>query len=151
MRKIAIASIIITTFACNKADKTQSSQATTTPAKIELPSTPEAVIRMWETGIAQNQFNLAKLISTGKTLETVVTLDSSNSIVPSKPYMPQFRDMVCKETGDKAVCDCLLDDDFGQLKCQYFLIRKDGQWLLQDAISEPIETNVNKKPSRPVQ
>lgn len=151
---ILLSSVVFTTFACNSHNNTQNPNqpiSANESAKIELPNTPELVVRTWETQIAQNQYGLAKLISTGKTLETVVSLDSSNSMVPSTAYVPQFQQIACKENGEKATCDCIIFDDIGQLKCKYFLIKQKGQWLLQDANSEPIETvNVNKKPSKPV-
>jgi hypothetical protein len=155
---VLVTSIALTTFACknnNTPTLTQPIIASET-TKIELPNTPESVVRTWETQIAQNQYSLAKQISTGKTLETVISLDSSNAMVPSVSYIPKFQQITCKEDGDKATCDCVIDDNIGQLNCTYFLVKTKGQWLLQDANSEPIETaqksaiNVNKKPSKPV-
>jgi hypothetical protein len=150
---VFVSSIVLTTFACNNNNKLTPNQSISVsePAKIELPNTPELVVRMWETQIAQNQFGLAKQISTGKTLETVVSLDSSNAMEPSAAYIPTFEQFACKEEGDKATCDCIIDDNIGQLKCTYFLVKSKGQWLLQDANSEPLEKlNINKKPSKPV-
>jgi hypothetical protein len=155
---VLVTAIALTTFACknnNTPTLTQPITASET-TKIALPNTPELVVRAWETEIAQNQYGLAKQISTGKTLETVVSLDSSNSMEPSVAYIPKFQQITCKEEGDKATCDCIIDDNIGQLNCTYFLVKSKGQWLLQDANSEPIETaqksaiNVNKKPSKPV-
>ena len=155
---VLVTSIALTTFACKNNNTPTLTQPTTASetTKIELPNTPESVVRTWETQIAQNQYGLAKQISTGKTLETVVSLDSSNSMEPSVAYLPKFQQITCKEVGDKATCDCVIDDNIGQLNCTYFLVKTKGQWLLQDANSEPIETasksaiNVNKKPSKPV-
>jgi hypothetical protein len=156
---VLVSSIILTTFAC-KNNNTQTLNQPLTASettKIELPNTPEMVVRTWETQIAQNQYVLAKQISTGKTLETVVSLDSSNNMEPATAYTPKFQQFTCKIEGNKATCNCIIDDNIGQLKCQYFLVKANGQWLLEDANSEPIEIdsksvlNVNKKPSKPVQ
>jgi hypothetical protein len=154
---VLVTAIALTTFACKNNNTPTLTQPiiASEPTKIVLPNTPELVVRTWETQIAQNQYGLAKQISTGKTLETVVSLDSSNAMKPSDSYVPKFQQITCKEEGDKATCDCIIDDNIGQLSCTYFLVKSKGQWLLQDANSEPIETvskstiNVNKKPSKP--
>jgi hypothetical protein len=154
---VLVTAITLTTFACKNKNTESLNQPLTAsePTKIALPNTPEEVVRTWETQIAQNQYGLAKQISTGKTLETVVSLDSSNSMVASVAYLPKFQQINCKEEGDKATCDCVIDDNIGQLNCTYYLVKSKGQWLLQDANSEPIEAaaktavNVNKKPSKP--
>ncbi len=143
----------LTVFACKKGDKTQSAQnAIAAPAApIELPKTPEAVVRTWEAQVEQNQFALAKLISTGKTLETVVSLDSTNNIERIPPSNTKILSIACEEKGEKATCDCMLEDSEGKIQCKYFLIRQNGQWMLQDAESEPVENApkmVNQKPSK---
>ena len=143
----------LTVVACKKGDKTQTAQNTVTApaAPIELPKTPEAVVRTWEAQVEQNQFALAKLISTGKTLETVVSLDSTNNIERIPPSNTKILSIACAEKGDKATCDCLLEDSEGKIQCKYFLLRQNGQWMLQDAESEPVEDMpkmVNQKPSK---
>jgi hypothetical protein len=142
---------ILATFACRRGEKTQTSQNTITEtAPIELPKTPEAVVRTWETQVEQNQFALAKLISTGKTLETVISLDSTNNMQQIAPTGNKILSIACDEKGDKATCDCLLEDEIGKIQCKYFLMRQNGQWFLQDAVSEPIVDSpkllVNQKP-----
>lgn len=148
---IAVASaflIIFFVIACQNGDQT----ATTTPTNlmaVQLPNTPEEVIKTWESQIGENQFAEAKLISTGKALETVVSLDSTHRIEPIASSSTKILNIACRTEGDKSECDCLLEDAVGQLKCTYFLLRINGQWYLQDATSEPVE-NVNIKPERPV-
>jgi hypothetical protein len=139
--------------ACKKGDKPQTVQNTITEqaAPIELPKTPEAVVRTWEAQIEQNQFALAKLISTGKTLETVVSLDSTNNIQNIPPSSTKILTIACAEKGEKATCDCLLEDAEGKIQCKYFLLRQNGQWFLEDADSAPVEdapAMVNQKPTK---
>lgn len=139
--------------ACKKGDKAQTAQNTVPApiAPIELPKTPEAVVRTWEAQVEQNQFALAKLISTGKTLETVVSLDSTNNIERIPPSNTKILSITCAEKGEKATCDCMLEDSEGKIQCKYFLLRQNGQWMLQDAESEPVEDApkmVNQKPTK---
>lgn len=143
---------VLAVVACKRGDKNQDAQTSTeqtTP--VELPKTPEAVVRTWEAQVEQNQFALAKLISTGKTLETVVSLDSTNQIERIPPSNTKILSIACDEKGEKATCDCLIQDSEGKIQCKYFLLRQNGQWMLQDAESEPIEDApklVNQKPSK---
>jgi hypothetical protein len=145
---------LLAIVACKKGDKPQTSTNTITEtAPIELPKTPEAVVRTWETQIEQNQFALAKLISTGKTLETVVSLDSTNNMQVIPPSNTKILSIACAEKGEKATCDCLLEDAEGKIQCKYFLLRQNGQWFLEDAASEPVDEKetpklVNQKPSK---
>ena len=149
---IAVASASLFIFfatACHNGDTTSTASLTNAPT-IQLPNTPEEVVKTWEGEIAQNQFASAKLISIGKTLETVVSLDSTHHIEPIPPSSTKILNIACQTEGDKSECDCLLEDAIGQLKCVYFLVRQNGQWYLQDANSEPVEPEpsekVNKKP-----
>jgi hypothetical protein len=145
---------ILAFFACKRGETTQTTEHTTTQvAPIELPKTPEAVVSTWETQVEQNQFALAKLISTGKALETVISLDSTNNMQEIPPSGNKILTIACDEKGDKATCDCLLEDQVGKIQCKYFLMRQNGQWFLQDAVSEPILEDapkllVNQKPSK---
>ena len=144
---IAVASIFLLVFfmsACHNSDKSTASSTPETSA-IQLPNTPEDVVKTWESQISANQFADAKRISSGKALETVVSLDSTHRIEPIAPGSSNILEIACRTEGDKSECDCLLEDDMGQLKCIYYLLRLNGQWYLQDASSEPVE-NVNKKP-----
>ena len=148
---IAVASaflIIFFVIACQNGDHTASTTPTNLTA-VQLPNTPEEVIKTWESQIGENQFAEAKLISTGKALETVVSLDSTHRIEPIAASSTNILNIACRTEGDKSECNCLLEDAVGQLKCTYYLLRLNGQWYLQDATSEPVE-NINKKPERPV-
>ena len=152
---IAAVSAILCIFlatACKNGD-TSATSTTANATAIQLPNTPEDVVKTWENQIGQNQFATAKLISTGKTLETVVSLDSTNHIEPIAASSTKILSIACNTQGDKSECDCLLEDAIGQLKCVYYLVRQNGQWYLQDASSEPVEPEkptkvVNKKPEQ---
>lgn len=155
---IAVTSALLLTFfaiSCKNGDSTTTTSSATAVA-VKLPNTPEEVVKTWENQIGQNQFADAKLISIGKTLETVVSLDSTNRIEHIEPSSTKILSIACKTTDNKSECDCILEDAIGQLKCTYFLVQQNGQWYLQDADSAPIETPketkamTNKKPERVV-
>lgn len=151
-KSIAVASAFLFIFfviACQNRDQPATPPPPTNLTTVQLPNTPEDVIKRWERQISENQFADAKLISTGKALETVVSLDSTHHIEPIEASSTKILNIACRTEGDKSECDCLLEDAVGQLKCTYFLLRQNGQWYLQDATSEPVE-NINKKPERPV-
>ena len=144
--------IIFSAISCKNSDTT--AKVSSAPVAIPLPNTPEDVVRTWETQIGLNQFADAKLISIGKTLETVVSLDSTNRMDKITPSTSKILSIVCKTEGDKSQCDCLLEDAVGQLTCKYYLVQQNGQWYLQDADSAPVEPvsakskeNHNKKPT----
>ena len=45
----------------------------------------------------------------------------------------------------------MLEDSEGKIQCKYFLLRQNGQWMLQDAESEPVDDApkmVNQKPTK---
>ncbi len=148
---IAVASIFLFLFFMSACHNGEQSAVSSTPKTfaVQLPNTPEDVVKTWESQIGGNQFAEAKLISTGKALETVVSLDSTHNIEPIAAASSTILEIACRTEGDKSECDCLLEDAVGQLKCTYYLLRLNGQWYLQDATSEPVE-NINKKPQRPV-
>lgn len=155
---IAVTSALLLTFfaiSCKNGDS-NATTSTATAAAVKLPNTPEEVVKTWENQIGQNQFADAKLISIGKTLETVVSLDSTNRIEHIAPSSTKILSIACKTTDNKSECDCILEDAVGQLKCTYYLVQQNGQWYLQDADSAPIETpkesklmTTNKKPEHP--
>ena len=94
---------VVAVVACKRGDKNQTVQTTTEQtAPVELPKTPEAVVRTWEAQVEKNQFALPKLISIGKTLETVVSLDSTNKIEPIPPMNTKILSISCTEKGEKA-------------------------------------------------
>ncbi|MDZ7880194.1 MAG: hypothetical protein U5L45_21135 [Saprospiraceae bacterium] len=149
---IVLFAVVLSVIACKRGEKIQTAPNTLTEtAPIELPKTPEAVVRTWESQIEQNQFALAKLISIGKTLEAVIGLDSTNNMQQIPPSGTKILSIACSEKGDKATCDCMLEDTEGKIQCKYFLSRQSGQWYLEDAASEPVEDTspkflVNQKP-----
>ena len=141
-----VAAATVVYFGCKNTNTTPNPTAAIANPLLELPKTPEDVVRTWEAQVGKNDFALAKLISTGESLKAVVSLDSTNHIEAVPTLNTKILNITCSETGDKATCDCLLEDEEGRIQCKYFLIRQNGQWLLSDADSKPVEEKINQKP-----
>jgi hypothetical protein len=130
--------VFISFFAC----KNQSnSNNPTAQEKIELPKTPEDVVRAWEIQIDKNQFTLARLISSGPTLDLVNSLAETDSLERAEEMHTQIISIACTENNNEAVCNCLLKDEFGPIQYKYHLVRKNGQWFLNDVVPESKKTS----------
>jgi hypothetical protein len=155
MRNIAFASIILATLSCNKTEKQQTPNSNAVPVKIELPNTPETVVRAWEDAVNKNQLNFAQMISIGPELAFVKALTESNTIEQTQALHSEIVDLKCMEQGNEtATCNCTIKYDDGPVAFKYYLIRNNGQWMINDVVPEEMESkgsHVNQKPSRPVQ
>ena len=155
MKNIALASIILATLSCNKTDKSSTNQtAAAEPVKIELPNTPETVVRTWEDAIGKNQFSVALMLSMGPEVDYVRALEESNNMDKIPNVHSEIVELKCQQVSETAICDCKIkyDDDVAAFK--YYLIRNNGQWFLNDVVPSEVQPNskrVNQKPSRVVQ
>jgi hypothetical protein len=155
MRNITAAALFLAFFACKKSDKTQAlqPQQLAEPTKIELPNTPESVVRTWEEKINKNDFTIARLLSNGSTLEFVNSLAESDVIEHSDTVNSEIVSIQCSEKGSTAHCDCILKDESGKTAFKYELVRNNGQWMLNDvspnAELSPAE-QTKKKPVNPL-
>jgi hypothetical protein len=152
MRNITAAALVLVFFACKKSDKTQVSQPQqlTESIKIELPNTPETVVRIWEEKINKNDFTIARLISNGSTLEFVNSLAESDVIEHSDAVNSEIVSIKCAEKGNTANCDCILKDESGKTAFKYELVRNNGQWFLNEVIpseEQPAAEQNKKKPT----
>jgi hypothetical protein len=154
MRKTVLTSIILATLSCNKAEKSPIIQQSPSSlaAKIELPNTPENVVRAWEEAINKNQYAFAKMISFGPELEFVKALEESNSIEQAQDTRSDILNLKCvDETNETATCRCTIKYEDGAAAFKYFLVRNNGQWLVNDVVPDENKGRVNQKPSRVVQ
>ena len=153
MRKITAVSLFFLVFlACKNSDKTQAllPQHLVEPIKIELPNTPELVVRTWEEKINKNDFTIVRLLSMGSTLDFVNSLAESDVIEHSDNVNSEIISIQCTEKGNNAQCDCILKDDSGKTAFKYELVRNYGQWMLNDVSpkdEQPAEDSVKKKPA----
>jgi hypothetical protein len=153
MRNITAASLFILSFlACKNGDKTQAlqPQQLAESAKIELPNTPESVVRTWEEKINKNDFTIVRLLSMGSTLAFVNSLAASDELKHSDNVNSEIVSIQCSEKGNNAQCDCILKEDSSKTAFKYELVRNNGQWMLNDISpkeEQPAVEPAKKKPT----
>jgi hypothetical protein len=116
--------------------------------KKQLPNTPEKVARQWQSWIDSSQYQLARELSTPTTIEWIdwaeeTLKESGEEKEILKPAV--FLSMQCSETGDKAICDYLMDDEGYQYRDTFYLQKINGQWLVNIPEEDLIESNELKQ------
>jgi hypothetical protein len=97
-----------------------------------LPNTPELVVKAYEKSVANNDFGLARRLTTGESLKFVNALDSLYHIEPTGATKNNILEIKCREKNEKADCDCVIEDADGKSAVKHFLIKLSGQWLVKD-------------------
>lgn len=93
--------------------------------------TPEKVVVQWQAHIDKNQFEAARLLSTGEALEYIAELASYNGTDTLEWENNIMLNLHCKITGDSAHCTYNFEDELGNpLPGQLALKRIKGQWLV---------------------
>lgn len=155
MRKIILlTSLILAVSSCNKANKKPTTQNNTSALTnhIELPNTPETVVKAWEEAINTNQYVLAQQISYGAELEFVKALEESFKIEPSQSIQSEVLNLKCaEESSDIATCKCTIKYEDGSAAFKYLLVRNNGQWLISDVVPDETKERINQKPTRAIQ
>ncbi len=92
------------------------------------------------------------MISFGPELEFVKALEESNSIEQAQDMRSDIQNLKCiEETSEAAICRCTIKYEDGAAAFKYFLVRNNGQWLINDVVPDENKGRVNQKPSRVVQ
>jgi hypothetical protein len=117
---------------CNREDRPVNHVGTESARTVVLPNTPELVVKAYEKSVANNDFGLARRLSTGKSLEYVNTLDSLYRIDPEGARKNNILEIKCREKNEKADCDCVIEEADGKSAIKHFLIKQSGQWLVKD-------------------
>lgn len=155
MRKtVLLTSITLAVLSCNKADRKPIIQNNTSTLTnhIELPNTPEAVVKAWENAINTNQYTFAQQISYGAELEFVRALEESYKIEQSQNIQSEVLNLKCvQESADIATCRCMIKYEDGSATFKYLLVRNNGQWLISDIVPDETQERINQKPTRTVQ
>jgi hypothetical protein len=112
--------------------------------KKQLPNTPEKVARQWQSWIDSSQYQLARELSTSTTIEWInwaeeTLKESGEESEILKPAV--FLSMQCSESGDKAICDYLMDDEGYHYRDTFYLQKINGQWLVSIPEEDLIEAD----------
>ena len=129
-------SFLITFSFCQKSGKiTETSSEkinidSVTKAPLEMPQSPEAVVREWEENINKNQFELPLIVSKGEVLKFVNSVEASNEEQKLPVFPMKILSLKCNELNNVGNCTCQIQNDTGEQTFQYTLIKDNGQWYL---------------------
>ncbi|MCB9080798.1 MAG: hypothetical protein H6555_03700 [Lewinellaceae bacterium] len=117
-----------TLFSCGKKDPGGESLS----EQVQLPNTPEDVVRQYQGYIDRNDFAAAKLLSTPEEqvrLSEMATM-FAGEVGDSTLLTTEFLNLVCTPRQDSAFCSCTLKDQYETYETQYLLLRINKQWLV---------------------
>jgi hypothetical protein len=117
---------------CNREERSPNHVSTESARLVVLPNTPELVVKAYEKSVANNDFGLARRLSTGESLAYVNTLDSLYHIDPEGARKNNILEIKCREKNEKADCDCIIEEPQGKSAFKHFLIKQSGQWLVKE-------------------
>ena len=113
---------------CAYSCQNEPTSATGTRA-IEIPNTPEAVCRTWQSFLDKNEIAKAMLLGSPKTKNWL--RDNQTLFLEDKEVeATKFLSMTCSESGDAAICKYTLNEEGDLIEDYFTLIRQKGQWLI---------------------
>ncbi|MBK7409961.1 MAG: hypothetical protein IPJ40_19080 [Saprospirales bacterium] len=95
-------------------------------------NSPESVVRQWQSHVDHNEFEKAKVLSAPRTeallswMEVLLSEMDADSVVTQT----DFKEINCKESGDKAVCYYTMEEEGQTFYDSFLLVRIDGKWLV---------------------
>lgn len=97
-----------------------------------LPTTPEAVVRLYQKYLDDNKFELAKRLSTPKEQERLNMLSEiiSGDLLDSTLLKTVFLKLNCQEEGTTAICTGVYKEDDEEYEDEFKLTKINGQWLV---------------------
>lgn len=112
-----------------------------------IPNEPKAIVKAYQVHYDKNEFEAAKRLSTKKgqaqldDIKRAIANESPDSTV----FSTIFLDMDCEIRGNRAVCECLVKDNFeDRYKATYHLLQVNGQWLV-DAPDEEFQIDSDER------
>ncbi|MFM2268734.1 MAG: hypothetical protein RL757_2175 [Bacteroidota bacterium] len=141
-------------LSCQSDPKTPAANQIAAPPAIVLPSTPEEVVKMWETNYDQNNFALIEPISFGEGLKLVRANEATNQMAIKKgesigSFTPNIVQVTCEIKGENCDCICLINDpSVGKYNMKYELLRDNGQWKVVKSGDEKASEKSNSKDSK---
>ncbi len=125
---------LVSVAACKCNEK----KAPAVPAKpvFDLPNTPETVAQKWQDALNDDQFDLARALSTDRTKSWVTELDSlmhDPQMMDASLPKTVLEDLKCRFRSDSfAVCSFFTtDDDKTRWADSLFVLKIRGQWLVE--------------------
>lgn len=103
-----------------------------------LPNTPEELVRLYQSYIDSNLFVQAQQLSTPRSAALHEMMAAIVADTPSDSSLihTQFLSMDCVVEEEKAVCNCLLKDEYEEYDSEYILVKINGQWLVDSPDEE---------------
>lgn len=104
---------------------------------------PETVVRMWQKHLDENEFKLAKEISTdrGKQwLDMVSKMIENNNEAPDT-FKTVFKQITCTIIKDSAICRYSIMDQGEELLDSMYLKKVNGKWLVDVKLDEMPDEN----------
>jgi hypothetical protein len=129
---IAFILFLLVQLACTNPAPSVSSTLTTDTLE------PEDVLILWQSYIDQDQYDSARLISTGKVFPFIAFLESItfNTDSTESVSLTLLRNLECDIRGDSAVCRYMTKDEIGQDVPDTVLMRRiNGRWLVDRVFS----------------
>lgn len=128
---------IICGIGCKNKAPAQSETAQAAP----LATTPEEVVRLFQSYMDSNLFAQAQEISTPRGQEIlrglagIVDTEPSDSTV----FHTEFLNIACREVADTAFCLCKLKDEYEEYESEYILLKIGGRWFVDAPDEAPME------------
>ncbi len=109
----------------------------------ELPNTPETVAKQWQIYIDNNHFDKAKTLSTKQAIEMVDMIQSVlyTEIEEEVESNTVFKEMICTEKGNKAICTYIIIESGEEIQDSFFLQKENSQWLVDVPEEEELLKN----------
>jgi len=101
-------------------------------ADFEHPETPEAVVEQYQFYLDNNNFEMAKQLSTPAEQEMLDYLAEmvAGQPVDSTVMQTEFQRIVCQEKEGLANCIAVIEEEGEQLEMLFDLVKIDGKWFV---------------------
>jgi hypothetical protein len=99
--------------------------------KVEHPSTPEAVVLLWQAYIDNNQFSEAESLSQGQALTYINELQEYTVLDSMETENNIMLNLKCQVVGDSAYCTYHFADELGESEPGQLALQKiKGRWYV---------------------
>lgn len=97
----------------------------------EAASSPESVLKQWQSLLDQNRYDEARQLSAGNALDFVDYLHSFPHVDSFPDVTTELLQLHCALQGDSAVCSFYIEDEVGEKVPDTLVLKKiKGRWLV---------------------